>query len=36
MIKLFEVAGFKNFKDILTVDFSDVHDYQLRTVWLEK
>ena len=31
MIKLFEVAGFKNFKDILTVDFSDVHDYQFHS-----
>ena len=30
MLKKFEVAGFKNFKDKLTIDFSDVHDYQFN------
>ncbi len=31
MIKLFEVSGFKNFKDKITLDFSDVRDYKFNT-----
>ncbi len=31
MIKLFEVEGFKNFKDKITFDFSDVRDYKFNT-----
>lgn len=31
MLKLFKVAGFKNFRDTLTIDFSDVHDYKFNT-----
>ena len=31
MLKLFEVAEFKNFSKKMTVDFSDVHDYQFHT-----
>ena len=30
MLKLFEVSGFKNFKDTVTLDFSDVRDYQFN------
>lgn len=30
MIKLFEVSGFKNFKDTVTLDFSDVRDYKFN------
>ncbi len=30
MIKLFEVAGFKNFMDKITLDFSDVRDYRFN------
>ena len=30
MLKLFEVSGFKNFKDKLTIDFSDVRDYKFN------
>ncbi len=31
MLKLFKVNGFKNFRDTLTIDFSDVHDYKFNT-----
>lgn len=31
MIKLFEVSGFKNFRDKITLDFSDVRDYKFNT-----
>jgi hypothetical protein len=31
MIKLFEVSGFKNFKDKIVLDFSDVRDYKFNT-----
>ena len=31
MLKLFEVTGFKNFKDKISLDFSDVRDYQFNT-----
>ena len=31
MLKLFEVSGFKNFKDTLTLDLSDVRDYKFNT-----
>lgn len=31
MLKLFEVEGFKNFKDNITFDFSDVRDYKFNT-----
>lgn len=31
MLKLFEVEGFKNFKDKITFDFSDVRDYRFNT-----
>lgn len=30
MLKLFEVTGFKNFKDTITLDFSDVRDYRFN------
>ena len=31
MLKLFEVSGFKNFKDTITLDFSDVRDYKFNS-----
>ena len=31
MLKLFEVSGFKNFKDTVRLDFSDVRDYKFNT-----
>lgn len=31
MLKLFEVSGFKNFRDTLTLDFSDVRDYKFNS-----
>jgi AAA15 family ATPase/GTPase len=31
MLKLFEVSGFKNFKDTITMDFADVRDYKFNT-----
>ena len=31
MLKLFEVSGFKNFKDTVTLDFSDVRDYKFNS-----
>lgn len=31
MLKLFEVSGFKNFRDCVTLDFSDVRDYKFNT-----
>ena len=31
MLKLFEVSGFKNFKDMITLDFSDVRDYKFNS-----
>lgn len=31
MIKLFEVLGFKNFSEKITLDFSDVRDYRFNT-----
>ena len=31
MLKRFEVSGFKNFKDTVWLDFSDVRDYQFNT-----
>ena len=31
MLKLFEVAGFKNFKNRFSLDFSDVRDYGFNT-----
>lgn len=31
MIKLFEVSGFKNFKEKIVLDFSDVRDYKFNT-----
>ena len=31
MLELFEVSGFKNFKDIVRLDFSDVRDYKFNT-----
>ncbi|MBO4867408.1 MAG: AAA family ATPase [Ruminococcus sp.] len=30
MLKRFEVKGFKNFKDTLTIDFTDVRDYKFN------
>lgn len=30
MLKLFEVSGFKNFKDRIRLDFSDIHDYKFN------
>lgn len=31
MLRLFEVSGFKNFKDTVRLDFSDVRDYKFNT-----
>lgn len=31
MLKLFEVSGFKNFKDKIKLDFSDVRDYKFNS-----
>ena len=31
MLKRFEVKGFKNFKETLTIDFTDVRDYKFNT-----
>lgn len=31
MLKLFEVTGFKNFKECFSLDFSDVRDYKFNT-----
>ena len=31
MLKKFEVTGFKNFLNTVTLDFSDVHDYKFNT-----
>lgn len=31
MLKLFEVSGFKNFKDKVSLDFSDVRDYKFNS-----
>ncbi len=31
MLKTFEVKGFKNFKDSIRINFSDVHDYKFNT-----
>ena len=31
MLKRFEVSGFKNFKDTITLDFSDVRNYNFST-----
>lgn len=31
MLKLFEVSGFKNFKETIRLDFSDVRDYKFNT-----
>lgn len=31
MLKLFEVSGFKSFKNTVTLDFSDVRDYKFNT-----
>lgn len=31
MLKLFEVSGFKNFKENITLDFSDVRDYHFNS-----
>lgn len=31
MLKLFQVSGFKNFKNAITIDFSDVRDYKFNT-----
>lgn len=36
MLKLFEVEGFKNFKDKITFDFSDVRDYKFNTECISK
>ena len=36
MIKLFEVSGFKNFKDTITLDFSDVRDYKFNSQCITK
>ena len=30
MLKKFSVTGFKNFKDTITIDFSDVRDYRFN------
>ena len=30
MLKLFEVSGFKNFKDTVRLDFSDIRDYKFN------
>ena len=31
MLKQFEVSGFKNFKDTVCLDFSDVRDYKFNS-----
>ena len=31
MLKLFEVSGFKKFKDKISLDFSDVRDYKFNS-----
>ena len=31
MLRLFEVTGFKNFKEKIQLDFSDIRDYQFNT-----
>lgn len=31
MLKLFEVKGFKNFKDKISLDFTDIRDYKFNT-----
>ena len=31
MLKLFEVIGFKNFKDRIRLDFSDIRDYKFNS-----
>ena len=31
MLKLFEVTGFKNFKETVRMDFSDVRDYKFNS-----
>lgn len=31
MLKLFEVSGFKSFRDKVSLDFSDVHDYKFNS-----
>lgn len=31
MLKLFEVRGFKNFKDTVSLNFADIRDYQFNT-----
>lgn len=31
MLKLFEVSGFKNFKDTISLNFADVRDYKFNT-----
>ncbi|MHB1418005.1 MAG: AAA family ATPase [Bacillota bacterium] len=36
MLKLFEVTGFKNFEDKITLDFSDVHDYKFNSKCIAK
>ncbi len=36
MLKLFEVTGFKNFKDTIKLDFSDVRDYKFNTNCITK
>ncbi len=35
MLKLFEVTGFKNFKDTFRIDFSDVRDYKFNENCIE-
>lgn len=36
MLKLFEVSGFKNFKDKINLDFSDVRDYKFNSNCITK
>lgn len=36
MLKLFEVSGFKNFKDKITLDFTDVRDYKFNSTCISK
>lgn len=36
MLKLFEISGFKNFKEKFTLDFSDVRDYKFNTNCISK
>jgi AAA15 family ATPase/GTPase len=36
MLKLFEVTGFKNFKDTIRLDFYDVHDYKFNSSCITK